>query len=106
LSALLFLFFLSSLSLGVLIAIVVCIGSPVYMWLSGIITPLTPVHRMVGGVDSFPLLAVLFFILAGNLMNSARVINRIFHFALSLVGCLKAELGHLNILASVFFSGM
>jgi tripartite ATP-independent transporter DctM subunit len=39
-------------------------------------------------------------------MNSAGVTNRIFHFALSLVGWLKGGLGHVNILASVIFSGM
>ncbi len=39
------------------------------------------VHRMVNGVDSFPLLAVPFFILAGNLMNTAGITDRIFGFA-------------------------
>ncbi|MGA0125391.1 MAG: TRAP transporter large permease [bacterium] len=105
-NALLFLSFLSSMSLGIPIAIAMCIGSLMYIWFSGTIPPLTLVHRMVGGVDSFPLLAVPFFILAGNLMNSAGVTNRIFHFALSLVGWLKGGLGHVNILASVIFSGM
>ncbi len=43
---------------------------------------------MAGGVDSFPLLAVPFFILAGNLMNSAGITNRIYDFAVALVGWL------------------
>ena len=47
------------------------------------------IHRMYGGIDSFPLLAVPFFILAGNLMNSAGITNRIYNFALALVGWLK-----------------
>ena len=44
------------------------------------------IHRMVGGLDSFPLLAVPFFILAGNLMNSAGITNRIYNFALGARG--------------------
>ena len=64
------------------------------------------VHRMVGGVDSFPLLAVPFFILAGNLMNSAGITNRIYNFALALVGWLKGGLGHVNVVGSVVFAGM
>ena len=61
---------------------------------------------MVGGVDSFPLLAVPFFILAGNLMNSAGITNRIYNFALALVGWLKGGLGHVNVVGSVVFAGM
>ena len=48
---------------GVPIAIAMCIASLLYIWMSGLIPPLTVIHRMVGGVDSFPLLAVPFFIL-------------------------------------------
>src|SRR5437899_3672896 len=63
-------------------------------------------HRMAGGIDSFPLLAVPFFILAGNLMNSAGITNRIYNFALALVGWLKGGLGHVNIVGSMIFAGM
>ena len=61
---------------------------------------------MVSGIDSFPLLAVPFFILAGNLMNNAGITNRIYNFALALVGWLKGGLGHVNVLGSVIFAGM
>jgi tripartite ATP-independent transporter DctM subunit len=61
---------------------------------------------MVSGIDSFPLLAVPFFIMAGNLMNHAGITNRIYNFALSLVGWLKGGLGHVNIIGSVIFAGM
>jgi len=64
------------------------------------------VHRMISGIDSFPLLAVPFFIFAGNLMNNAGITNRIYDFALSLVGWLKGGLGHVNIIGSVIFAGM
>ena len=52
---------------------------------------------MVSGIDSFPLLAVPFFILAGNLMNNAGITTRIYNFALALVGWLKGGLGHVNV---------
>src|SRR6478609_8245759 len=63
-------------------------------------------HRMAGGLDSFPLLAVPFFILAGNLMNNAGITNRIYNYALALVGWLKGGLGHVNVVGSVVFAGM
>ena len=61
---------------------------------------------MIAGVESFPLLAVPFFILAGNLMNIAGVTGRIYAFAVSLVGWMKGGLAQVNIIGSVIFSGM
>jgi tripartite ATP-independent transporter DctM subunit len=61
---------------------------------------------MIGGIDSFPLLAIPFFIMAGSLMNSAGITNRIYDFALALVGWLKGGLGHVNVVGSVIFAGM
>ena len=98
--------FLAAMSTGLPIAIAMAIGSLIYIWLNGSIPPLTVIHRMVGGIDSFPLLAVPFFIYAGNLMNSAGITNRIFGFALALVGWLKGGLGHVNVVGSVVFAGM
>ena len=63
-------------------------------------------HRMAGGIDSFPLLAVPFFILAGNLMNSAGITNRIYDFAAALAGWMRGGLAHVNIVGSVIFAGM
>src|SRR6201982_643433 len=63
-------------------------------------------HRMAGGIDSFPLLAVPFFILAGNLMNSAGITNRIYDFAVALCGWMRGGLGHGDIMGAVIFSGM
>ena len=98
--------FLAAMSTGIPVALAMCIGSLLYIWVDGSIPPLTVIHRMVGGIDSFPLLAVPFFIYAGNLMNSAGITNRIFGFALALVGWLKGGLGHVNVVGSVVFAGM
>jgi tripartite ATP-independent transporter DctM subunit len=63
-------------------------------------------HRMINGVDSFPLLAIPFFILAGNLMNNGGITVRIFDFAKALMGWMRGGLGHVNVGASIVFSGM
>src|SRR2546429_9747864 len=60
-------------------------------------------HRMAGGIDSFPLLAVPFFILARNLMNSAGITNRIYDFAVALAGPAPGRAAHVqNIWAGGF----
>jgi tripartite ATP-independent transporter DctM subunit len=64
------------------------------------------VQRMSSGVDSFPLLAIPLFVLAGNLMNVGGIATRIFDFAVALVGHLRGGLAQVNILASLIFSGM
>jgi tripartite ATP-independent transporter DctM subunit len=91
---------------GVPVALAMIVASLAYVMLSGTIPDFVVIHRMYGGIDSFPLLAVPFFILAGNLMNSAGVTNRIYNFALALVGWLKGGLGHVNIVGSMIFAGM
>ena len=63
-------------------------------------------QRLEAGVENFTLLAVPFFILAGKLMNAAGVTDRIFNFARAVVGHIPGGLGHANVLASIFFSGM
>ncbi|WP_246367088.1 TRAP transporter large permease [Paraliobacillus salinarum] len=62
--------------------------------------------KLVDSIDVFSLLAVPFFILTGTLMNSSGITERIFTFARSLVGHFTGGLGHVNIMASVLFSGM
>ncbi len=99
-------FFLIFMMGGIPVAIAMAGASLAYILISGNLPSFVVVHRMVGGIDSFPLLAVPFFILAGNLMNNAGITTRIYNFALSLVGWLKGGLGHVNVLGSVIFAGM
>jgi len=63
-------------------------------------------QRLVAGVDSYTLLAVPFFIFSGNLMNATGITDRIFTFAKTCVGHIPGGLGHVNVLASLLFSGM
>jgi tripartite ATP-independent transporter DctM subunit len=64
------------------------------------------VQRMTSGIDSFPLLAIPLFVLAGNLMNVGGIAERIFDFAVALVGHLRGGLAQVNIFASLIFAGM
>lgn len=98
--------FLAGMATGVPVAIAMAGSALVYILLTGDLPPFVVIHRMVSGIDSFPLLAVPFFILAGNLMNNAGITTRIYNFALSLVGWLKGGLGHVNVIGSMIFAGM
>src|SRR4026207_1486535 len=98
--------FLGLMVSGVPVAIAMALASLVYVMVSGSVPDFVVIHRMYGGVASVRLLAVPFFIWAGNLMNSAGVTNRIYNFALALVGWMKGGLGHVNIIGSVIFAGM
>src|SRR6059058_3336418 len=98
--------FLILMLLGVPVAIAMAASSLLYILVSGVTPDVTLAQRMIAGVESFPLLAVPFFILAGNLMNIAGVTGRIYSFAVALVGWMRGGLGHVNIVGSVIFSGM
>ena len=64
------------------------------------------VQRMTSGIDSFPLLAIPLFVLAGNLLNSGGIASRIFEFAMALVGHIRGGLAQVNVAASLVFAGM
>ena len=98
--------FLALMVSGLPVAMAMATASLIYVIVSGNIPDFVVIHRMYGGIDSFPLLAVPFFIWAGNLMNSAGITNRIYNFALALVGWLKGGLGHVNVVGSMIFAGM
>ena len=98
--------FLAVLIAGVPVFIALAGSSLLYTHFLAGIPDFVILHRMAGGIDSFPLLAVPFFILAGNLMNSAGITNRIFDFAVAIAGWMRGGLGHVNIIGSVIFAGM
>ena len=98
--------FLILMLVGVPVAISMAVASVLYLVFFGVAPDIIVAQRMIAGVESFPLLAVPFFILAGNLMNSAGVTGRIYSFAVALVGWMKGGLAQVNIIGSVIFSGM
>lgn len=98
--------FLGLMICGVPVALAMAGSSLLYILVSGTVPDVVIAQRMIAGVESFPLLAVPFFILAGNLMNIAGVTGRIYSFAVALVGWMRGGLGQVNIIGSVVFSGM
>ncbi|MDZ7928109.1 MAG: TRAP transporter large permease [Agrobacterium sp.] len=98
--------FLLLLIIGTPVAVSMAVSSLLYLILYDVAPDIIAAQRMIAGVESFPLIAVPFFILAGNLMNIAGVTSRIYRFALALVGWMKGGLAQVNIIGSVVFSGM
>jgi tripartite ATP-independent transporter DctM subunit len=62
--------------------------------------------RLYSGMDSFPLMALPFFILAGHLMNSGGITRSIVDFSQSMIGHVRGGLAQVNILSSVLFAGL
>lgn len=93
--------------LGVHVGYALIMASLFFFTVSGSLN-LVPfaLEQMFNGVNSQTLLAVPFFVLAGNLMNGGGVTTRIFDFAASMIGHKKGGLAHVNVLASLIFSGM
>jgi TRAP-type C4-dicarboxylate transport system permease large subunit len=98
--------FLALLLVGLPVALSMVVASLLYILVSGSVPDVVVAQRMIAGIESFPLLAVPFFILAGNLMNIAGITGRIYNFAVALVGWMRGGLGQVNIIGSVIFSGM
>ena len=100
--------FASLLALGVPIAYSIGIATVVTM-LTGIqVAPAltTTAQRMATGLNSFALLAIPFFILAGQLMNQGGLARRLIDFAKSLLGTLPGGLAHVNVVASMLFGAI
>ena len=64
------------------------------------------VQRMIGGIDTFPLLAIPFFILAGNLMNTGGITDRLVRLAKAMVGHITGGLAHVVVVSNMIMAGM
>lgn len=98
--------FITFLTLGIPIAFVLGLTSFMGLLYSGEIPLLLIPKQMFSGTDSFPLLAVPFFILAGNLMNIGGITKRLIHFCNILLGYIRGGLALVNVVASMFFAGI
>ena len=100
--------FIVLLAMGVPIAYSIGISSVLAMLASIPAMPATTTvaQRMATGLDSFALLAIPFFILAGQLMNRGGIARRLIDFAKSVVGVLPGGLAHVNILAAMLFGSI
>jgi C4-dicarboxylate transporter DctM subunit len=98
--------FLVFLAIGIPIAFVMGITALAALFkLQSVPLHLIP-QRLFTGMDSFPIMAVPFFILGGDLMNAAKITDRILEFSKLLVGRIRGGLGHVNIVGSMIFAGI
>lgn len=104
-AGLIILLLLIMMLIGIPVAFAMGLSAVVYMVVTDTHLYTIP-QRIVAQVNRVPLVAVPFFIMAGSLMNRAGITNRIFRFAINLVGWIPGGLGHANVLASMIFAGM
>ncbi|MCB1885755.1 MAG: TRAP transporter large permease [Geminicoccaceae bacterium] len=100
-----FVTFLVTLALGFPIVFVLAISSAAYVVLAGLPLAVIP-QKMFAGIDSFVLLCIPGFILAGNLMNGGGITDRIMRFSQALVGHVRGGLGLANVTGSMIFAGI
>lgn len=97
---------LSAMALGMPIAFALMTCGLALMWQVGILDPQVLAQNLVEGADSYPLLAVPFFLLAGELMNAGGLSRRIVDAAMAMLGHRKGGLGYVAILASLIMASL
>jgi tripartite ATP-independent transporter DctM subunit len=102
----LFLIMLVLFAVAMPVAWSMAIASGLYMLLGPQIPLQGLVQRMIGGIDTFPLLAIPFFILAGNLMNTGGITERLVRFSRALVGHIRGGLAHVVVVTNMIMAGM
>ena len=97
---------LGAMALGIPIAFSLLLCGAALMWHLNMFDPQILAQNVINGADSFPLLAVPFFMLAGEVMNAGGLSRRIVNFALTLVGHIKGGLGYVAIVAAVMMAAL
>lgn len=105
-SGLLALVFAAGLLASLPIAIAMGLAGAVVLVAADIASPLIIAQRLFSGIDSFPLMAIPFFILAAELMSGGGITDLLLRVAVQVVGRMRGGLGQANILMSVFFGGI
>lgn len=93
-------------TINIPISFAIILSSLVFILINGGIRVETLVQRMVNGTDSFPLLAIPFFILAGELMNRGGITWRLVKLASAMVGHLTGGLAHVNVVTNTLMAGL
>ena len=99
--------FLILLLIGLPVFFALLLAPGLLLYLNGQERDLALLYRNVyNGMDSFPLMALPFFVLAGELMNRGGITIRLVEFSQALMGHLRGGLAHVNILSSILFAGL
>jgi C4-dicarboxylate transporter, DctM subunit len=102
----LFISMLTLLAIGVPLAIGIAFASVLALLLASDLPSFIPVQRMFTGLDSFTLMAIPFFMLAGKIMEKGGISQRLIRFASSIVGSTSGGLAIIAVLASMFFAAI
>jgi tripartite ATP-independent transporter DctM subunit len=105
-TAALFGVFFAGLVIGVPVAIAMGAAGLVALVAEGKLSLLSVPQRFFDGINSFPLMAVPFFILAADLMTASGITTALLRFSNSLVGHIRGGLGHVNVVTSMLFAGI
>jgi tripartite ATP-independent transporter DctM subunit len=97
---------IGAMALGIPIAYALLATGVALMWHLDMFDAQILAQNVINGADSFPLLAVPFFMLAGEIMNVGGLSKRIVEFALALVGHIKGGLGYVAIVAAILLSAL
>lgn len=97
---------IGAMALGVPIAFSLLVCGVALMWHMDIFDAQILAQNLMEGANSFPLLAVPFFMLAGEVMNAGGLSRRIVNFAMALVGHIKGGLGYVTIMAAVIMAAL
>ena len=98
--------FVGAMAIGVPLAFVMGGAGLLALVVEGKLSLLSVPQRFFGGINSFPLMAVPFFVLAADLMSASAITTAILRFTNSLVGHLRGGLGHVNVLTNMIFAGI
>lgn len=98
--------FVVGLVLGVPVAFVMGGAGLLALMVDGNLSLLSVPQRFFNGINSFPLMAVPFFILAADLMSASAITTAILRFTNSLVGHIRGGIGHVNVLTNMVFAGI
>jgi tripartite ATP-independent transporter DctM subunit len=97
---------LLAMAIGIPISFALLASGVALMWHMDMFDAQILAQNLIGGADSYPLLAVPFFLLAGEIMNVGGLSRRIVEFALALVGHIRGGLGYVAIVASILLSAL
>ncbi|MEY4295650.1 MAG: hypothetical protein RLY82_1338, partial [Pseudomonadota bacterium] len=97
---------LAAMALGIPIAFSLLLCGAALMWHMNMFDAQILAQNLIEGSNSFPLLAVPFFMLAGEVMNAGGLSRRIVNFAMALVGHIKGGLGYVTIVAAVIMASL
>jgi tripartite ATP-independent transporter DctM subunit len=97
---------LGGMALGVPIGFSLLLSGAALMWHLNMFDPQILAQNVIEGANSFPLLAIPFFMLAGEIMNAGGLSRRIVNFAMTLVGHVRGGLGYVGIMAAVIMAAL